>query len=224
MKKRSLLFVIIGMIIWAAGCKEMDEKFISEGEIEYSAKVIDPNNPMASMAPNKMTVRFKSDKSAAEMSAGLGLFSTSFITDPDKKTVTQLVKILNKKFMLVQDQQSIDKENLNYAFKFIPTKQKKVIAGYNCTKVEVVPDDKSIPPFDVYYTDELDIKDPNFASPYKEIKGVLMEYQLKKFGLEMRFEAKSVRKELIEDKYFQVPVEYKPVSEKEMRRIFDDLQ
>ncbi len=112
MKKRSLLFVIIGMIIWAAGCKEMDEKFISEGEIEYSAKVIDPNNPMASMAPNKMTVRFKSDKSAAEMSAGLGLFSTSFITDPDKKTVTQLVKILNKKFMLVQDQQSIDKENL----------------------------------------------------------------------------------------------------------------
>jgi hypothetical protein len=33
-----------------------------------------------------------------------------------------------------------------------------------------------------------------------------------------------VRKELIEDKYFQVPVEYKPVSEKEMRRIFDDLQ
>ena len=87
------------------------------------------------------------------------------------------------------------------------TKQKKVIAGYNCNKVEVVPDDKSIPPFDVYYTDELDIKDPNFASPYKEIKGVLMEYQLKKFGLEMRFEAKSVRKELIEDKYFQVPVE-----------------
>lgn len=212
------------IIVWAAGCKEMDEKFISEGEIEYSAKVIDPNNPMASMAPSKLTVRFKSDKSAAEMSAGLGLFSTSFIADPEKRTVTQLVKILNKKFVLVQNQQSIDKENLNYSFKFIPTKQTKIIAGYKCTKVEVVPDDKSIPPFDLYYTDELDIKDPNFASPFKEIKGVLMEYQLKKFGLEMRFEAKSIRKEQIEDKYFQVPPDYKPVSEKEMRRIFDDLQ
>ena len=97
MKKRSILFVVIGVIIWVAGCKEMDEKFISEGEIEYSAKVIDPNNPMASMAPSKMTVHFKADKSSAEMSAGLGLFSTSFISDPSTRTVTQLVKILNKK-------------------------------------------------------------------------------------------------------------------------------
>ena len=113
MKKRSVLFVLIG-VIWAAGCKEVNEKFISEGEIEYSAKVVDQNSSMASMAPNKMTVRFKSDKSCAEMSTGLGLFSTSFISDPSTKTVTQFVKILNKRFMLVLDEKSIEKENKNY--------------------------------------------------------------------------------------------------------------
>jgi hypothetical protein len=223
MKQRSILFVIIGMIIWAAGCKEMDEKFISEGAIEYSAQAIDHSNSMASMAPTKMTVYFKANKSCAEMSTGLGLFSTSFIQDPNTETVTHLVKILNKKFMLVQDHTSIDKENANYAFKFIPTKEKKVIAGYNCTKVHVVPSDQTSTPFDIYYTDELNIENPNFASPYKEIKGVLMEYQLEKFGLEMRFEAKAVKKEVVEDKYFQVPKDYKPVSEKEMQRIFEDL-
>src|SRR3954471_10306122 len=188
MKKRSILFGLIGMIIWAAGCKETDEKFISEGEIEYSAKVIDQSNPIASMAPSKMTIRFKADKSCAEMSTGLGLFSTSFISDPSEKTVTQLVKILNKKFMLIQNEKSIEKENAVYSFRFIPTKETKLIAGYNCTKVHVVPTDETMPPFDLYYTDELNIKDPNFASPFKEIKGVLMEYQMKKFGLEMRFE------------------------------------
>lgn len=224
MKKRSVLFVIIGGIIGVSSCKEMNEKFISEGEIEYSAKVIGQNNPMATMAPNKMIVHFKSGKSCAEMSAGFGLFSTSFISDPTNKTVTQLVKILNKKFLSVQDQKSIDKENAAYSYRLVPTKEKKIIAGYNCSKVQVFPNDSSIAPFDVYYTDELDIEDPNFANPFKEIKGVLMEYQLKKFGLEMRFTAKSVRKEKEEDKCFQVPPDYKPVSEKEMKRIFDDLQ
>lgn len=223
MKKRSVLFVLIG-VIWAAGCKEVNEKFISEGEIEYSAKVVDQNSSMASMAPNKMTVRFKSDKSCAEMSTGLGLFSTSFISDPSTKTVTQLVKILNKRFMLVLDEKSIEKENAIYDYQFIPTKETKVISGYNCVKVHVIPNDKKNSPFDIYYTDELNIKDPNFASPFKEIKGVLMEYQMKKFGLEMRFEAKLVKKELVEDKYFQIPSDYKAVSEKEMRKIFEDLQ
>jgi hypothetical protein len=212
------------MIIVAGGCKEMDKKFISEGAIEYSAKAIDQSNSMASMAPTKMTVYFKANKSCAEMSTGLGLFSTSFISDPTNKTVTQLVKILNKRFMLVQDELSIDKENAAYAFKFTPTKEKKVIAGYNCTKVHVIPNDPTILPFDIYYTDELNIENPNFASPYKEIKGVLMEYQMKKFGLEMRFEAKSIKKEIVDEKCFQAPKDYKPVSEREMQRIFEDLR
>ena len=224
MKKRSILFVIIGIIIWAAGCKQTDEKFISEGQIEYDASVLDKNNSMATMAPNKMLVRFKGNKSCAEMSAGMGLFSTSFISDPEQKSFTQMVKILNKKFLLTQDEESIRKENERYALKLIPTNETKLIAGYTCKKMRVIPADANIQPFDVYYTNDIDIQQPNFTNPFHEIDGVLMEYQLKKFGLEMRFVAKKVRKEVVDEKCFQIPADYKKVSEKEMRMIFDDLQ
>ena len=224
MKKRSLLFVIIGIIIWAAGCKQTDDKFISEGEIEYEASVLDQDNSMATMAPNKMLVKFKSNKSCAEMNAGMGLFSASFISDPEKKSFIQLVKILNKKFLLTQDEESIKRENARYELKLIPSTETKVIAGYTCKKMEVIPADKNIHAFDVYYTNEIDIKQPNYTNPFHEIDGVLMEYQLKKFGLEMRFVARKVKKEIIDEKCFQIPADYKKVSEKEMKMIFDDLQ
>ena len=224
MKKQSLLFVIVGIIIWAAGCKRTDEKFISEGEIEYDASVLDLDNSMATMAPNKMTVRFKANKSCAEMTAGMGLFSTSFISDPETKTFTQLVKILNKKFMLTQDEKAINKENERYPLQLVPTKETKIIAGYKCVKMKVVPLDKTATPYDIYYTNELNIQTPNFTNPYYKIDGVLMEYQLKKFGLEMRFVAKSVKADAVDDKCFQVPTEYKKVSEKEMKMIFENLQ
>jgi hypothetical protein len=224
MKKRSLLFVISGILIWTAGCKQSDEKFISEGEIEYQASVIDQNNSMATMAPSKMTVRFKANKSCAEMTAGMGLFSASFISDPEKKTFTQLVKILNKKFILTLDEAMIQKENGRYPVKLIPTNETKHIAGYKCLKVKVIPLDHKSMPYDIFYTKDLNIKNPNFTNPFHKVDGVLMEYQLKKFGLEMRFIATSVKKEAVDDKCFQVPPEYKKVSEKEMRMIFDDLQ
>ncbi len=224
MKKRSILFGLIGIFIWAAGCKRMDEKFISEGEIIYDATVIDQSNPMATMAPSKMIVRFKGDKSCAEMSAGMGLFSTSFISDPEKKSVTQLVKILNKKFLSVQGEKSINDENQLFPIELVTTNETKIIAGYKCIKAHVIPKDKSTAPFDIYYTEELNIKQPNFTNPFYKVNGVLMEYQLKKFGLEMKFVAKTVKNDLVDDKCFQIPRDYKKVTEKEMKDIFDDLQ
>ncbi|MBL7888532.1 MAG: hypothetical protein JNL24_03205, partial [Bacteroidia bacterium] len=130
----------------------------------------------------------------------------------------------NKKFSLVQSEAEIKKENEQYAMEIIPTKEMKVIAGYNCKKAHVKLKDEFGTEFDIFYTDELDIKNPNFANPYNMIDGVLMEYQLKKFGLEMRFTAKMVKPEEIEDSTFELPTDYKPISQQEMNELFEGLQ
>lgn len=208
------------------GCSNSDEKFLTEGAIEYDAVVVDQSNPMASLAPNKMTIKFKNDKSCAEMSAGMGLFSTSFISDPETKSMIQLVKLLNKKFSLVQKEADIKKENEEYKVDLTPTNETKLIAGIKCQKMhaKVKGGDASDYEFDVYYTTELGIKNPNFANPYSKIDGVLMEYQMKKFGLEMKFTAKSIKKEEIEDANFELPADYKPISQQEMNDLFLGLQ
>jgi hypothetical protein len=225
MKKRFLHLLVGSLyILILASCGNTDEKFISEGVIEYEAKVVDEANPMASLAPNKMTIKFKNNYSAAEMSAGMGLFTTSFISNPEKKNLTQLVKLLNKKFSLVQNEKEIKTENGLYAMEIIPTKETKIIAGYNCTKAHVKLKDEYATEFDIFYTNELDIKNPNFTNPYNMVDGVLMEYQMKKFGLEMKFTAKLVKPESIDDAIFELPTDYKAISQQEMNELFEGLQ
>lgn len=179
---------------------------------------------MAGMAPTKMTVKFKDNKSSAEMSAGMGLFSTTFISDPASKSMTQLVKLLNKKFSLVQDAEAVKKEVDAYPVEITPSKETKTIAGYKCKKAHVKVLDGNASEFDIYYTKGLNIKNPNFANPYSSVDGVLMEYQMKKFGLEMKFTATSVKNVDVDDDVFELPPDYKPITEKEMNDLFVGLQ
>ncbi len=226
MKKNILTYSILLVsiaLVWG-GCKQVDEKFISEGTIEYDAKVVDESNPMASLTPNKMFVKFKNNKSSVEMNAGMGLFSTSFVSNPENQTLIQLVKLLNKKYYLIQNIAEINKENEAYSFEITKVNETKVISGYPCKKASVHCKTGEIPDFDVFYTKDLDIKNPNFANPFQEIDGVLMEYQMKKFGLEMKFTAKMVTKESIDDAIFEVPADYKKISPKEMNELFLGLQ
>jgi hypothetical protein len=225
MKKPLLIaFASCLYILCVTGCSSSDEKFISEGAIEYDAAVVDQSNPMATLAPNKMTIKFKNNKSSAEMSAGMGLFSTAFISDPENKSMTQLVKLLNKKFSLVQHDADIKKENGIYPMEITDVKGTKVIAGYKCQKAHVKVKDENTSEFDIYYTKELNIKDPNFANPFYKVDGVLMEYQMKKFGLEMKFTAKAVKNEDIDDATFELPADYKPITKEAMDELFLGLQ
>ncbi len=217
------LLAIIGVVTFT-GCGNSDEKFLSEGIVEFDAKVIDLSHPMATMAPKKMVLKFKNDKSIVEMDAVMGLFSTSFISNPSEHTLIQQVKLLNKKFALVQKMNDIKIENENYPLELIPTKETKIIAGYNCKKVHVKVKNETNDEFDVFYTNDLNIKNSNFANPYSQIDGVLMEYQMKKFGLEMRFTAKSVSKKEIDDDLFKLNKEYKITSQAEMNEIFLGMQ
>jgi hypothetical protein len=214
----------IFLLLFISSCGGDSGKAVDEGTIEYAASVVDQANPMASLAPSKMIMKFKDNKACAEMSAGMGLFSTTFISDPEKKTLTQLVKLLNKKLSLVLNATEIQKENEAFKFELTPTKQTKLIAGYNCQSAHVKMLDEFQTEFDIYYTNELKIDSPNFANPFHMIEGVLMEYQMKKFGLEMKFTAKSVKKEDIDDAAFDLPAEYKPVSAEEMNTLFEQLQ
>jgi GLPGLI family protein len=225
MKKRLIQSVSgIFLLLFASSCSNENDKIVSEGSIEYSASVVDQANPMAALAPSKMTIKFKNNKSCAEMSAGMGLFSTSFISDPEKKTLTQLVKLLNKKFSLVQNEAEIKAENDQYKFELTPCSDTKMIAGYKCEKAHVKMQDEYSTEFDIWYTKDLAISNPNFANPFYMIDGVLMEYQMKKFGLEMRFVARSVKKEEIDDEIFELPVDYKAISAQEMNDLFESLQ
>jgi hypothetical protein len=140
MKKKLIAFPIVICFLLALGCQHKSEKFISEGCIEYSVKVLNgEGNMMAEMIPAKMILKFRNNKSCATMSAEMGLFAVSFIANPETNTNTVCMKLLNKKMVAVQNTFDIERENNEFQYDFIPSNETKMIAGYKCYKVHVKP-------------------------------------------------------------------------------------
>jgi GLPGLI family protein len=222
--KIGLLFIVLSVFLWCCKHKGPGGKLVSEGVIEFEATAVDPNSPMADLAPNKMVVKFKNNRSVAEMSAGMGLLNMLIVADYNNKTVTQLIKLLNKKYVSIASAEEINKELTTSKMRIQKAQETKLIAGYKCKKAVISFDDNSHPPFDVFYTDEIELEKPNWSNEYNEIDGVLMEYQLKRYGLELRFTARRVAKANIEDSEFETPSDYKIISQKELEELFQGMQ
>jgi hypothetical protein len=78
--------------------------------------------------------------------------------------------------------------------------------------------------FDAWYTKELGKEDCNALTPYNQVKGMLLDYRIKKMGLEMHFSAKKINNIEIDDNVFEIPDKMKIVSGADMKRFFDNLQ
>ncbi len=204
-------------------CELSKDKVIDEGIIEYESKVVDENHPLAGLAPSSATLKFKKDKFIMEMST-MGMFNTMFVCNLSTKTLTQMVKFMDVKQACIEDEKAIQKENAAYPLKIEETTETKVIAGYTCTKIKVTNLNDPSVVFDAYYTKDMGMEAVNSLSPYAGVKGMLMQYRLRKMGLEMQFTAKSVKKAEVADNSFDVPAYFKIVSQEEMKKFFDGLQ
>jgi GLPGLI family protein len=219
-----IVYLSITLFSWViSSCSSgKKENGITEGQIEYSAEVVDENHPLAGLAPASATMTFKDSKLLVEMST-MGIFNTSFISDPRKGTLSQLVKFMDMKNACIETAGDLAKDEKDYSLTFEPSKDIKTIAGYSCKKVVATMANNPAESFDVYYTEEIDGDSINSLGPYRAIKGMLMDYRLKKLGLEMHFTATSVKKEPIADNVFEVPAYYKIVTRDEMDKVFADI-
>ena len=199
------------------------ENALTEGVIEYNAEVVDQSHPMAGLAPGSATVKFKGNRLQVEMST-MGIFNTIFISDPGKKTLTQMVKFMDIKNACIQTEADLVQDNKVYELKLEEVKGTKKIAGYNCKKVKATYVNNPSESFEVYYTQDLGLDSINNIGPYKQLKGMLMQYRLKKLGLEMCFTATAVKAEEIKEDVFEVPAFYKIVTRDEMEKLFEDIQ
>lgn len=230
--KRSFLYILplITLMLLSQGCEDIKntlfKRGLSEGMVEYDAVPVDPSNPMASLAPNKMVMKFRDNKAIYEMSAGMGLFNVSFIALPEDKKVVQLLKVINKKYSTVMDEAIINAETKKMPkISIAETNETKEIAGYKCKRAIVSYDNKDHEPYDIYYTDDISIENVNWGGPFSSIKGVLLEYQLERYGIEMRFTAKTVSQSKIDKSTFKHNTdEYKLISKSEMDEYFQTMQ
>ena len=215
-------FLILPLTLLLFQCGSKERKISDEeGIIEFSANAVDEKHPLFGLAPNSATLKYKKEKFALEMSS-MGMFKTTIIGDTKSKTVTQTVKFLDIKQAYVEGEKDIIADNLNYPIKIEETQETKEIIGLKSHKIKVTMANDPNVSFDAWYTKDLGMPECNSLNPYALVKGVLLDYRVKKMGLEMHFVAKSLKTVEVPESSFEVHSSMKVVNKAEMAKVFSN--
>jgi len=223
------LFLFLSFACVFGSCKQFtDTKFISEGTIEYNITYLESeDNAMKDVMPKTMTLIFKDDKMAIDLTGGFGLFKATWVSDFDKRSFLQMVKIMNQKFAIMLDSNTVNEMNdklPKLKVEFLDDTKK--IANYHCKHAKINFENPKYPSFDIYYTNEINIKNPNWSTQFKAIDGVMLEYQMKRYNIEMKFTAKkiiSAKDEPIDNTIFERPADYKLISREHMDELLSSF-
>ena len=176
-------------------------------------------NPVISIMPKSLIMRFKDNSVIMEVEGWLGIFKSSFIKKADNTKAVTLLKMLNKKYYYCgQGKDGYIGFEAYDNIKIIPDDSTKNILGFKCKHAKAVLNSKNIE-FDIYYTDKIKIKNPNEFTPYHNIQGVLMDFQIEMNGLPMHLTATEFKRVKINDNIFEIPKEYKSVEKRNRENI-----
>lgn len=190
---------------------------------------MDRKNFMYDFMPKKMILKFKDNRYKTSLSAGMGMFKTNFIIDPDEHQFSQMVKLIDKKYIVTLKGDEVVKSiNQLPKYNIEQTGETKKILDYVCEKAIITVDNETNDAFTVFYTNKIYIETPNSTNQFEGIDGLMLEYQYEKYGICMRFKAQDIKFTSIDDSEFEIDTSYTKITEKamdkEMQTIFDSFK
>lgn len=220
--QRRFLFGVLILCLVASSCKlGLRHRSITEGSIKYKITYIEDekSNPIVSLLPTYITMSFKGKEVLLSVEGWMGIFKSSFIKDKDQNAIT-LLKILNKKYLYrsapTDGYYGLTRyENMQVSF----DDQEKKVIDFTCKHARIKIPEKNLE-FDVYYTNDINIENPNANTPLSQIPGVLIEFQLEMNGILMHLEATEFNNQEVPDYLFEIPEGYKEVEKSQMDEIF----
>jgi hypothetical protein len=226
--KIRLIIILIIIFIATNACKEVQKKDrIREGYIEYNIEYLDDSMDsfMVGLLPKKMTIKFKNNNTINKIEGFSGIVSFTHIQNyKDKKNIT-LVKILNKKYKYVE---KLNNESL--FFEELPGMQieyqdsVKEICGFKSYKAHVTVPETKIKPFDIFYTKDVVINNVNALTPFNAVDGVLLEFQIKFYDMNMRLTVNKIEEAEVSTDEFEVPKGYDAINRNTMIEIIELLK
>ena len=222
-------FVIIILIFTSlSSCKKIQHKDrIKEGYIEYDIEYLDDSldSFMKGLLPKKMTIKFKNNNTINKIEGFSGIVSFTHIQNfRDKRNIT-LVKVLNKKYKYIEKN-----NNKSLFFEELPGMKiklqdtTKVICGFKSQKAKIIIPDSDAEPFFIYYTNDIIINNVNAQTPFRSIEGVLLEFQIKLYGMPMKLTAVKIQEAKISSDDFKIPKGYNSINKKTMIEIIELLK
>jgi len=201
--------VILLLVILFDGCNE-DKKssnVIDHGtivyHIDYPAEVL--SSSIGALMPDKWLYKFNKNKIKHELKASFNVFSLNFISDSPLDSCDVLFTFMDKNLyypIAINDHFFLYDKDAKVVVTYEP-EITKVIAGFNCSKATIIFEGNE--PIDVFYTDEIQLLEPNRHTPMKIIPGVLMEFTVDYDSLKLKLTAKEFIEDTPSANEFKIP-------------------
>ncbi len=220
---RLILILIVPTFFFS--CGRFDFSHQPQGIIEYEVEYLSNRSSMpTNLLPKKIILKFRSNKSITTIEGFMGMFSLSNIYDFRKHSNITLLKIMDNKYYCIAEKNEAPfffDSLTNISIQF--TSDTAILAGLPCQKAIVTYKADSLRSFDVYYTKAIELEEPNKSTPFYEIDGILMAFNIRLNNIEMRVKATKYKKTNIELSVFEVPDNYKRISRKKMGSVINKL-
>lgn len=219
----SLIAIVIAFTFYS--CLIRGSKYIDQGEIHYS---IEYSGTIGSLPkevlPKNLIVSFRDDKILFEMLSPIGNSGIINLSNPKKDLYDTYFSLFTLKYYY-----AAKKGEMYPGFEAMEgmelrkTEKTEVICGFNCKNAEVTfPSDRE-KIFDVWYTDEIKVKNPNECSPFYELDGVMMSFFFLIGHSELRFNAETVYKKDIPDQVFERREKFVRSSREEIIKLINTM-
>jgi len=219
-RSRVIFIVFFFFVLTFISCREKGGKNISQGEIHYN---IEYGGTMGGVPkevlPKTLVVYFKKDKTLFEMVSPFGNSGIINLSNPEEGIFDTYFSLFTIKYYYAAEQGELfpgfdGMEGMELK----KTEKEAQICGFNCKNAEVsFPSDRS-KVISIWYTDEIDVKNSNVATPFKEIDGVLMDFFFYLGPTEVHFTAENVYSKDISDDTFERKDNFKRVTREELNK------
>lgn len=225
MKRNHTLYLVLIIAIVFLSCgKSRSKKNFNEGTIEYSINVEGADKAKISnySIPSKFIVKFRDNNTSNRIEGMSGSVNLTFIKNIDEQTFIVLVNLWNKKLYY---QDSLIKRYLPETYPGMEllvidkTEETLEYNGYKCKKAVAHFKDSSNLSFDILYTNDINIANPNADTPFEPIDGVMLKFSVKLNKYLMNLTATTIKQEDIPMAEFELPEGYEKVT----KRTIEDL-
>jgi len=223
-KSRGYLVILTAILLSSCGGRN-SQKGIESGRIDYKITYLNDNldKKMLDILPKRMKLMFNQEEAINNIEGFLGFYKLEALTNFRSRKCSTILKVIDKNYLYKgRHNELMCCFNSMDEMVITETEETKNIAGFNCHKAIIyLPSNETT--FDIYYTGEIDLKNPNSTNPYHKINGVLMEFELKLMHLRMRFSAEKFQPLADFPEEYDLPKTTRTINRDQMTEILNKL-
>lgn len=224
MRFNYVLYIATIFAVALSSCKQKGDKYIDQGEIHYN---IDYKGSFAyptEALPNNLIVSFKDNKILFEM-IGLGNSGIVNLSNPESGIFDTYYNFfgVKKYYYAGKPGEVFPGFEAMESIEIKKTSKTQQICGYNCKNAEVTFKKDRNKIYNIWYTTEIKVDNPNASTPFSEIDGVLMSFFFIMGPSELHFMAETVYNKDIPDIAFDRKPHYIRVSKTDIVELMDDM-